>query len=85
MFLLLVNILREQTSVMSRSTVLMEAEGFSETLVHMYHTAWHDIPEDSSLHSHCRESHKYEMGTRKYICISFTHSLGVVLTYCVSI
>lgn len=49
--LLLVNISRESTSVMIRSTLLREAEGFSETLVHMYHTTWHDIPEDYSLNS----------------------------------
>jgi len=36
----------------------MEAEGFSETLVRMYHTTWHDIPEDCSLHSHRHENLK---------------------------
>ena len=85
MVLLLVSILRESAPVMSRSTLLMEAESFSETLVHMYHTTWHDIPEDCSLHSHCHENLRSEMGTRMYICTSFTHSLGMVLTYCVSI
>jgi len=85
MVLLLVNISRESTSVMSRSTLLREAEGCSETLVHMYHTTWHDIPEDCSLHSHCRENLRSEMGTRMYICTSFTHSLGMVLNYFVSI
>jgi hypothetical protein len=83
--LLLVNILRESTSGMSRSTLQMEAEGFSETLVHMYHTTWHYIPEDCSLHSHCRDNLRSEMDIRMYICTSFTHSLGIVLTYCVSI
>jgi hypothetical protein len=83
--LLLVNILRELTSGMSRSTLQMEAEGFSETLVHIYHSTWHDVPEDCSLHSHCRDNLRSEMDTWMYICTSFTHSPGIVLTYCVSI
>jgi hypothetical protein len=85
MVLLLVNISRESISVVSRSTLLMEAEGFSETLVNMYHTTWHNIPEDCNLHSHCPENLRSEMGTWMYICTSFTHSLGMVLTHFVSI
>jgi hypothetical protein len=39
------------------SSVLMEAEGFSETLVLLYQTTWQNKPEDSNLQKNIR-SHK---------------------------
>jgi hypothetical protein len=38
--------------------VMMEAARTSETLVNFYQTTWHYNPEDSHLHTHCRENLK---------------------------
>jgi hypothetical protein len=38
--------------------LMMEAENTSETFVNFYQTTWHNIPEDSHLHTHCRENLK---------------------------
>jgi len=36
----------------------IEAAGSSETFILIYQTAWHHIPEDMYLHSHCHENLK---------------------------
>jgi hypothetical protein len=47
-----------------KSTLMMEAEEFSETLVHFYYATQCHIPESSTVHCHCHKnlkSHKCHM------------------------
>lgn len=39
-------------------TLIMQAESFSEMMVHLYHTTQHHILQDSNLYSHCHENLK---------------------------
>ena len=43
------------TNYLPSYTLNMEATGLSETLVHIYQTTRHHIPDDSYFHSQCRE------------------------------
>jgi hypothetical protein len=38
--------------------LIMEAVSTSERLINFYWTTWRNIPEDSSLHTHCHENLK---------------------------
>jgi hypothetical protein len=44
----------------------MEAAKTSETLVNFYQTIQHYNPEDSHLHTHCRENLKYYFITMRH-------------------
>jgi hypothetical protein len=41
--------------------LMMEAANVSETSVNFYQTTWHNIPEDSHLHTRRREILKYHL------------------------
>jgi hypothetical protein len=47
--------------------LMMEAVRTSETSVSFYQTTLHNIPEDSRLHTRCRENQKYHLISGRYI------------------
>jgi hypothetical protein len=54
----LTDILEELTASIIRVVMMVVAASFPEMSVSIYQTTWCNIPEDSSLHTHCYESLK---------------------------
>jgi hypothetical protein len=46
--------------------LMMDAESNYETSVSLYETTWRNIPEDSSLHTRCREKQKPHQEEKYY-------------------
>jgi hypothetical protein len=48
-------------SIGKKIVLIMEAVSTSETSVHFYQNTWCNIPEDSHLHTRCRENLKSQV------------------------
>jgi hypothetical protein len=52
---------RYSTSIALAMALMMEAVSTSETSVNIYQTKWHNIPEDSHIHTRRRENLKFHL------------------------